>query len=622
MQNKVQLTEKYERNNWPSMPRPDLKPPRGWSLEMLTALKRPRNHQLSPNGEQIVFIWDSDDLSDLYLLPAAGGWPLRLSTDRGPTLFWNDEIPQWSPDSQKIAFTQNGSVYVVDLSGPDRLPQKVAEHLAGAWFQRWLPDSRHLILGLERHEADQLALVDLDGNTVRMLTNTGDGDHWDARPAPDGQSLVYVFRRYDDINRLDLCRLDLETGATQTLYGLPQTRAWSPRWSPDGRQLAFLSQASGQDAAWLVNADGSGLRQLTQLNFDLVELAWAPGGLSLAAILNRAGSFELIHLDAQTGASQTLRDLLGQHTNPNWAPDGSFLTFEFESPLQPADLYRYDFASGQTTQLTFSTPPALAALQPVMPEAVHYPSFDGLEIPAFLYRPAKPNGAAVVYVHGGPSSQETLCWNEINQYLLAKGYTLLCPNYRGSTGYGVAFEHANYGNWGGKDTEDCLAAADYLKTLPGLDASRLAIMGGSYGGYQTNCCLARDPEHRYTCGISKYGDGDLVNSWALCSRQLRYYTEVFLGHPAQNRAAYLNGSPILQAANVQAPMLILHGLLDDIVPPEASEEWVEALRQHGKTFEYKTYAQEPHGFVHRAATLDAYRRIEAFLDWFLLVKSI
>lgn len=622
MQTKVQLTEKYERNNWPSMPRPDLKPPQGWSLEMLTAIKRPRNHQLSPDGKQIVFIWDSDDLSDLYLIPAAGGWPLRLSTDRGPTVYWNDEIPQWSPDSQKIAFTQNGAVYVVNLSGPDRLPKKVAEHLSGAWLQRWLPDSRHLILGMERHDADQLALVDLAGNTVRMLTNLGDGDHWDARPAPDGKSLAYVFRRYDDINRLDICRLDLETEATQTLYGLPQTRAWSPRWSPDGRQLAFLSQQSGQDAAWLVNADGSGLRQLTQLNFDLVELAWAPDGLSLAAILNRAGSFELIRLDAQTGASQILRDLPGQHANPNWSPDGSFLTFEFESPVQPADLYRLDLVSGQTIQLTFSTPPALAALQPVMPEAVHYPSFDGLEIPAFLYRPAQPNGAAVVYVHGGPSSQETLCWNEINQYLLAKGYTLLCPNYRGSTGYGVQFEHANYGDWGGKDTEDCLAAADYLKTLPGIDVSRLAIMGGSYGGYQTNCCLARDPEHRYACGISKYGDGDLVNSWALCSRQLRYYTEIFLGHPAHNRAAYRNGSPVLQAANIQAPMLILHGLLDDIVPPEASEEWVEALRQHGKTFEYKTYAQEPHGFVHRAATLDAYRRIEEFLDWFLLVKNI
>lgn len=618
MQTKVQLIEKYERNNWPSMPRPDLKPPVGWSLEMLTAIKRVRNHQLSPDGKQIAFIWDNDDLSDLYVMPAQGGWPARISTDRGPTIYWNDEIPQWSPDSQKIAFTIQNSVYVVDLSNSDRLPKKVAEHLGRAWNQRWMPDSERLLIGLERSDADQLALVDLAGTSVRMLTNLGDGDHWDARPAPDGKSMAFVFRRYDDLNRLDLCLLNLENGQSHTLYGQPVTRTGMPRWSPDGSQLAFISQQSGHDDAWLVNADGSGLRQLSHLGYDLSDPAWAPDGQSLACTLNRDGSFELARLDMQSGALEILRATPGQHTNPNWSPDGTFLTFEFESPILPPDLYRYDFATGQTTQLTFSTPPALARLQPVMPEIVCYPSFDGLEIPAFLYRPAKPNGAAVVYVHGGPSAQETLCWNEINQYLLAKGYTLLTPNYRGSTGYGVDFEHANYGDWGGKDTEDCLAAADYLKTLPHLDSSRLAIMGGSYGGYMTNCCLARDPEHRYAGGISKYGDGDLVNSWALCSRPLRYYTEIFLGHPGKNRAAYLNGSPVLQAKNIQAPMLILHGLLDDIVPPEASEEWVETLRKHGKTFAYKTYAEEPHGFVHRATTLDAYRRIEEFLDWYLL----
>lgn len=618
MQTKIPLSEKYERNNWPSLPRPDLKPPAGWSLEMLTALRRVRNHQLSPDGRQIVFIWDGDDLSDLYLMPAEGGWPLRLSTDRGPTVYWNDEIPQWSPDSQKIAFTQSGCVYVVDLSGPDRLPQKVAEHLSGAWVQRWLPDSKHLLLGLERRDADQLALADLEGNTVRMLTTLGDGDHWDARASPDGKRVAFVFRRYDDLNRLDICVVELASGQIHTVYGQPKTRVGQPRWSPDGSRLAFISQQAGHDDAWLVNADGSGLRQLTSLGCDLTELAWAPDGLTLACVVNRGGSLELARLDAQSGAAETLRAHPGQHANLNWSPDGSFLTFEFESPIQPPDLYRFELASSQVTQLTFSTPPALAALQPVMPETVSYPSSDELEIPAFLYRPAQPNGAAVVYVHGGPSTQETLCWNEINQYLLAKGYTLLCPNYRGSTGYGVAFEHANYGDWGGKDTADCLAAADYLKTLPGLDPTRLAIMGGSYGGYLTNCALARDPQHRYACGISKYGDGDLVSSWALCSRQLRYYIEIFLGHPAKHHPAYVSGSPVLQAENVQVPMLILHGLLDDIVPPEASEEWVEALRKHGKTFEYKTYAHEPHGFVHRAATLDAYRRIEEFLDWFLL----
>ncbi len=616
MKKSIELTEKYERNNWPSIPRPDVKPPAGWSLEALTALKRVRNHQLAPDGKKIAFIWDSDDLSDIYLMPSQGGWPGRLSTDRGPTLSWNDEIPQWSPDSNKIAYTSHGHIYIAQATGG--LPQKLADFLTSAWEPRWMPDSEHLIIGLEREDADQLALTNLSGEELHLLTRGSDGDHWDARPAPDGKSIAFVFRRYDDINRTDICLIDLETGATQTVYGKPQTRAWGPRWSPNGEWLAFISQESGHDDLWMARPDGSGLRQVTKLGLDVVEFAWAPNGKSIAATLNRNGSFELALITPKTGNADLLRDLPGVHSNPHWSPGGAFLTFEFESATQFPDLYRIHLATGEVTQLTFSTPPWLAAAKRVAPELVHYPSFDGLQIPAWLYRPEKPNGAAIVYVHGGPSSQEVHAWNELTQYLAAKGYTILAPNYRGSTGYGVEFEHRNYGDWGGGDTQDCLYAAEYLKTLPGLDPSRFAIMGCSYGGYMTNCCLARDSEYRYACGIAKYGDADLVNSWALCSRELRYYTEIFLGHPSRNRAAYIKGSPILEADRVQKPILILHGLKDDIVPPEASEEWVEALRRHGKTFEYKTYAEEPHGFVHRAALLDAYRRIEQFLDWYLL----
>lgn len=616
MPNPIQLTEKYERNGWPSMPRPDLKPPSGWSLEALTALKRVRNHQLAPDGRHIAFFWDSDDLSDLYIMPSEGGWPGRLSTDRGPTLSWNDEIPQWSPDSQSIAYTAHGHVYLVQAQGG--LPKKLLPHVDSTWGPRWMPDSQHLIISLERDDADQLALTNLSGTELRFLTSGGEGDHWDARPAPDGKSVAFVFRRYDDINRTDICLVDLETGATQTVYGKPKTRAWSPRWSPNGEWLAFLSQEDGHDDLWMAHPDGSGLRQVTRLGLDVVEFQWAPNGKSIAATLNRGGSFELALITPKTGHADILRDLPGVHSNPNWSPGGVFITFEFESATQFPDLYRIHTPTGEVTQLTFSTPPWLQAVQPVAPEAVSYPSFDGLEIPAFLYRPPKPNGAAIVSVHGGPSSQEALYWNELTQYLVAKGYTILAPNYRGSTGYGVEFEHRNYGDWGIGDTQDCLFAAEYLKTLPGLDPSRFAIMGGSYGGYMVNCCLARDPEYRYACGISKYGDADLVNSWALCSRELRYYTEIFLGHPAKNRQIYLNGSPIHEAEKVQKPLLLLHGLKDDIVPPEASEEWAEALRRHGKTFEYKTYASEPHGFIRRAALLDAYRRIEQFLDWYLL----
>jgi dipeptidyl aminopeptidase/acylaminoacyl peptidase len=131
------------------------------------------------------------------------------------------------------------------------------------------------------------------------------------------------------------------------------------------------------------------------------------------------------------------------------------------------------------------------------------------------------------------------------------------------------------------------------------------------------CCLARDPEYLFACGVSKYGDANLYSSWAQCERDTRLYTEMQIGHPARNWQAYVAGSPILDMEKVQKPILLLHGLDDDIVPPQSSEEWVEALRQAGKTFEYKTYEGEPHSFLKRSTELDWQIRMERFFDWYL-----
>jgi dipeptidyl aminopeptidase/acylaminoacyl peptidase len=269
-------------------------------------------------------------------------------------------------------------------------------------------------------------------------------------------------------------------------------------------------------------------------------------------------------------------------------------------------------------QLTYSNPLAMQRNQMVLPEQVSYKSFDGLEIPAFLYCPAKSNGAAILYPHGGPKDQYGFIWDELAQYFVAKGYTYLAPNYRGSTGYGKEFERANYDDWGGGDTHDCLFGAKFLRDMKDVNPDRIGIMGGSYGGYMVSCSLARDPEYLFACGVMKYGDSNLVSSWAQCERRLRIYTEIFLGHPSAKLDIYRKGSPIAEAKHVKKPMLILHGLLDTIVPPEASEEWVEALKRHEKVFEYKTYEDEPHGFLRRENQLDVYERIETFLDWYLL----
>ena len=612
----IEITEKYERNGWPSLPRPDLKPPEGWNLSLITAHERIRNHRLSPDGKTVACIKDGESLSDVFILPSEGGWLSRITTNRMAVPYWADEIPQWSPDGQWLAFTLEDHVHIVRATGG--IPKKVTATWSGSWSPRWMPDSKSMVVTVERDDADQLILVDTKLTQARFLTTDVLGDHWDAQPSPDGKFVAYVLRRFDDINRLDICILDLATGEHRTLYGQPKTRAWNPRWAPNSKRLVFICQKEGHDDLWLADHDGMEIRQLTQLGKDISCPAWAPNGAKLACCINDNGALNLGTIDPVTGSVEMIFTGQGCYSNPQWDPDGTFLTFEYESPVSSPEIYRLDLGTGKSTALTFSSLPAINAQSLIMPERVTYESRDGLVIPAFLYKPEKSNKAGIVYVHGGPSGQTLFEWDLLVQYLVAKGYTILAPNYRGSTGYGVEFEHKNYGDWGIGDTQDCIAGAQFLAGI-GIDTARIAIMGGSYGGYMTICALSRDPEYHFACGISKFGDSNLYSSWAQCSRELRLYTEIFLGHPRDKFKAYLDGSPLYQIENVKKPMLILHGLLDDIVPPESSEEWVEALKKNGKSYEYKTYAGEPHGFLQRKNYSDAVERMERFLDWYLTV---
>ncbi|MDX1522981.1 MAG: S9 family peptidase, partial [Anaerolineae bacterium] len=564
---------------------------------------------------RIAFIWDRDNLSDVYTMPVEGGWPARMSTERGPTTYWADEAPRWSPDSQWLAFIMAGQVHVVPAAGG--LPQKVTDIARGASSPAWLPDSAGLVVSAEQTDASQLLLTNRDGRWPIALTHRP-GDHRDPQPAPDGKQVAFVYRPPDDLNRLDIGLIDMASGGIRMLTGQPKQKDWSPRWSPNGETIAFLSQRSGWNEVWLMRPDGEGLRQLTHLGRDVADLAWSPDGAHLACTVNNEGAFDLALVALESGEVSYLQTGLGYYAHPHWSPAGDFLTVAYQDPTRPPDLYRVDVPGGERQQLTFSNPPALARQSLVVPERISYPSFDGLEIPAFLYRPARPNGAAILYPHGGPTSQYGFEWDILAQYFVAKGYTYLAPNYRGSTGYGLAFEHANYNDWGGGDTQDCLYGARYLAKLAGVDPARLAIYGGSYGGYLTACCLSRDPDYLFACGVAKYGDANVTSSWAQCNRDIRLYTEMQLGHPARNRQVYLNASPIYQVDQVQKPVLILHGLDDKVVPPEASAEWVEALRRAGKQFEFKTYAGEPHGFLKRENLLDVWGRIERFLDWYLL----
>jgi dipeptidyl aminopeptidase/acylaminoacyl peptidase len=605
----------YERSGWPAQSRPDIKAPPGWSLPLVTSVGRPRSHSLAPDGRRLAFVWDRGDSSNLYVMPTGGGWPMRVTPDREVRPYWFDDAPQWSADGRYLAFTDRDHVWIVPVDGG--LPRKVTSFTTLADTPRWMPDNYQLLVTVERDDRTRIVLTDRDGSWPRPVSE-GPGHDYSPQASPDGRYVAYLHGPLEDLDRSDLMLADLETGMVRPLTGTPGREDTAPDWSPNGRFIAFTSERPGFHELFVIDMSTGSERQVTRLGHDVDEHAWSPDSSRMVCTVNRDGALDLAVVAVATGRVDYLRSAGGVHRRPQWLPDGRSVTFEYEDPRMPADLYRIDVETHQVTQLTFSNPPALAALDLVSPELVRYPSFDGLEIPAVLYRPRKPNGAAIVYPHGGPTSQYTLEWDIWAQYMVAKGYTWLAPNFRGSTGYGPEFERANHGVWGVADTQDCFAGAEYLAAIRGMDSQRLAIYGASYGSYLVVCALAAAPPSKFACGVAKYGDCNILTSWAQGERGTREDLERMMGHPTSDRNGYRVGSPVTRVANIQAPLLIVHGLLDPIVHPLQSQELLEALKREKKTFEYKAYPDEGHGLLLRKNQIDFYTLMERFVDWYLM----
>ena len=599
-----------ERGGLPIPARVDVPPPPHWRLEAVAATERPRDLALGTDGRTAAFIWDRDT-SDVWTIDAHTGVTSRLTTGRGLVAYWEDTRPAVSPDGSRVVFAEDGQVVVVPVGGgPARAVLEGDEPV-------WTPDGL-LLATVERDRCTVLVQVDPD-DPWPVPVASGDGDCWAADPSPDGRRVAYVFSPHADRNRSEIHVVDLDTGEDRALTGTPEHHDRGPVWSPDGATLAFTAERPGWHELFLIGADGSGERQLTNGGHNWSELAWHPDGDRLVAVRDRHGVTDLVVVDAATGDPDVLAEG-GCWGGPQWLGDGRILAAH-ESFTRAPQL-RVVEPGGETVTILAPTPAAVVAAPHLSPEPVSYTSFDGREIPGWLYRPTAASAgrpvAAVVNPHGGPTDRDGDEWYGVAQYFVDKGYAWFQPNFRGSTSWGREHEYANHGDWGIGDTKDCLAAHDFLSALDWIDGGRIAIFGGSYGSYMALCAVVDDPEHRYRAALTKYGDCDIWTSWAQGDRGGVQDMERQMPHPGLARQAYIDGSPIHRVENLEVPILVAHGLLDLRVNPAQSDQLVEALRRLGKTYEYVTYPGEGHGFLHVDPQVDFYRRVERFLDWVLV----
>ena len=294
------------------------------------------------------------------------------------------------------------------------------------------------------------------------------------------------------------------------------------------------------------------------------------------------------------------------------------------SSTSPTDLYMHQFGETGFTQLTHSLNKEINEADLVAGEVIRYPSYDGLEIPAILYKPHEASDRnkvpAVLLIHGGPGGQSRLGFSSTTQFYVNHGYTILAVNNRGSSGYGKTFFNLDNQRHGEDDLMDCVKAKDFLAGLGYIDMDKVGIMGGSYGGYMTLAALTFQPEE-FAVGVDLFG----ISNWIRTLKSTPPYWEAFrkalydeMGDPYTADSVRLYKiSPLFHADQITKPLMVLQGANDPRVLKVESDEIVAAVKANGVPVEYVVFDDEGHGFVKKENQIKGYGEILVFLDKYL-----
>jgi dipeptidyl aminopeptidase/acylaminoacyl peptidase len=369
------------------------------------------------------------------------------------------------------------------------------------------------------------------------------------------------------------------------------------------------------------------LTWVTDLQWEAGAGSFSPDGKLFTYGVNEDGVTDAYLVDRATNEAKKVDLPHGLNSfagNPSeFAPQSDRVIVSHEASNQPGDLWVYDLAGHRATQLTYT---AIASLQatPLPPsQIVHYKSFDGKIITAFVWVPfnLKRDGSnpALVLPHGGPTGQMVDYWNTDVAALVSRGYICIAPNPRGSTGYGLEFQKANYQDLGGGDLKDEIAGVEFLKATGYVDAKKIGITGGSYGGYMTLMAIGKTPDI-WAAAVEEYGIINWMSMLKSSDPSLNEYLKSLLGDPDKSRKVYEDDSPITFIRNEKAPLLVLQGDNDPRVPKEEAVQVVDILKKEGRVVDAHYYANEGHGFVKRENQIDAIRRTIAWFDHYLMGK--
>jgi dipeptidyl aminopeptidase/acylaminoacyl peptidase len=582
----------------------------------------------APDGKSIVISTDLTGRLNLWKVPTDGGFPVQLQQSDDKAFY-----PTVTPDGRQVIYGSDvggGEIYdlyttplnggaVVNLTGSDD---------ASETGPVVAPDGKSVAFDRrgKTEASTNIGLLSLADRSTRLLTHEAEaGVTWSAVAfSKDGARLI-ANRSSADHKGSTVWSIDTATGKATVLAGEPGKGYESASaLSPDGRLVALTSEdASGNQQAVILDI-ASGKRTLVSPSpWSQKAGVFSPDGATLLAVTNVDGRDTVLAYDVASAKAKELPFPAGVNSDyfgslPSFSPDGKRILFPHSSGNTPFDYWVYDVAKGEAAPRL-----SLASVDPSsLPKTrvVSYPSRDGMTISAILWMPynLKRDGKApaVVIAHGGPTGQTMDSFDQTAAALASRGYVVIAPNPRGSTGYGRAFVEANKRDLGGGDLADEAAGAQFLVDSGYVDAKKLGITGGSYGGYMTVMALAKMPEF-WAAGVELYGIVNWNSMWERGSPALREYQRGLIGDPVTDKDVYARVSPLTYLRDARAPLLVLQGENDIRVPRGEAEQIVTVLKEAGRTVDATYYPQEGHGFLKRENQIDALEKTVRWFDRYL-----
>ena len=604
-----------------SAPNQDAKP---ISVEDVLSLRTSWFATWTPDGNDVVFTSDLTGRTNLWRFPHAGGFPQQLHQSENRAFY-----PTVSPDGKAILYASDVGgnelfdIFAMPGSGGEPVNLTSTDDVSETGKYVFSTDSK--LLAFVRREAASptfdLALLDLATREVRQVTRDKDpGIYWS--PVGFNADGTKLIANRGDILTGAIWMIDLATGEKSMIASGEGKLDEAVGFSSDNRYLSVTSEApDGVNQAVLVDLKTGERRLMVSSDWPQEAGHISPDGKTALVINNVDGSTEIMAYDIESGKARALNLPKGTTASswfdlPQFSPDGKYILFPHSSASVPFDYWTHELATGVNRRITRLGLASVNEANLPKSQTVSYKSADGTVISAILWMPynLERDGSApiVVIAHGGPTFQTVDTFDATAVALASRGYIVIAPNVRGSTGYGRAFMESNRYDLGGRDLEDEAWAAKFVAASGYGDLKKVGITGGSYGGYMSLIAIGRMPDF-WAASVEVYGIVNWRSMWERGSPALREYQRGLLGSPETHPEVYDRTSPLTYLDQVKAPLLVLQGENDLRVPAYEAEQVVEYLQKAGKTVESEIYAEEGHGFQKRENQIDALQRT---IDWF------